>query len=820
VIPSQFLGIYANPDDTQISLTQTPAAAITTVPNQYLTLTIKATNTAGFPQSYQWQRWDTATSTFTNIPGAVGAGAGTFVYGPTTMADNGIQIRAVAYAPGVSASAVTTLTVIPDNVSPTVASAAGEGTLTKVYLTFSEPMNTADPSFTEAIFYTMSGGGIDYSFSQATVVSPTTVLLTVDSATLADGVVYTVTAPEGITDANGNLLDPTHATAQFTSWVRSPVMAKYEFWFNVNGGVVNDLLNNARYPNSPDLAYNTNSLDFPATNPNTENYGLRMSGYFRPPTSGNYTFYIKNDDAARFQLSTDQSAANLRTIIDVGCCNSAFAAGTVVPGLVAGNAYYFEAIVKEAGGGDYLTIGVKAPGGVDILPVDGVYLANAIDASLLTINPGISQQPLSISRVENSSATFTVAVTNVGSFGATYQWQANSGAGFADIVGATGTSYTKGPLTLADNGVQYRVLVIVPGKTLTSATATLTVTADSVKPTLISASSANGTQVGVRFSEAVSQATAEEEINYDVSGAQPTSAILRPDGTTVVLTFDAPVPRNFTLAVTGISDRAATANTINDTNIAGKWWNDAVVDIANPNPPGQHFSAAEGEIEISAGGNDVWGTSDQFTYAYTPRSSDFDVKVRVDSIQYVGNAWSKAGLNIRESTAPDSKMVWFYPTPTLGSAQFEGAVRPNNGSDVLDFGQPRPAVYFPAWLRAIRSGSSFSAYLSPDGTNWTQFGATQDLPQFPSTVLVGLGAVSHVDGTATVAKFSQFSAVAHLTVGKVGNNLVISWDGLGTLESADAITGPWTTVAGATNPYTVPIAPTGTKYYRVKLPTP
>ena len=78
-------------------------------------------------------------------------------------------------------------------------------------------------------------------------------------------------------------------------------------------------------------------------------------------------------------------------------------------------------------------------------------------------------------------------------------------------------------------------------------------------------------------------------------------------------------------------------------------------------------SRATGASKISTGGNDVWGTSDQFTYAYSPQANDFDVRVRVDSLQYVGNAWSKAGLNIRESTNANSKMIWFYPTPTQGA---------------------------------------------------------------------------------------------------------------------------------------------------------
>jgi len=49
-----------------------------------------------------------------------------------------------------------------------------------------------------------------------------------------------------------------------------------------------------------------------------------------------------------------------------------------------------------------------------------------------------------------------------------------------------------------------------------------------------------------------------------------------------------------------------------------------------------------------------------------------------------------------------------------------------------------------------------------------------------------------------------------------GSNLILSWEGAATLESADEATGPWSAVTGATSPRTV--APSGTrKFYRLKL---
>lgn len=53
------------------------------------------------------------------------------------------------------------------------------------------------------------------------------------------------------------------------------------------------------------------------------------------------------------------------------------------------------------------------------------------------------------------------------------------------------------------------------------------------------------------------------------------------------------------------------------------------------------------------------------------------------------------------------------------------------------------------------------------------------------------------------------------TVTLQGGNITISWTGAGTLEQAEAITGPWTTAASQSNPQTV--SPTGgARFYRVK----
>ena len=53
-----------------------------------------------------------------------------------------------------------------------------------------------------------------------------------------------------------------------------------------------------------------------------------------------------------------------------------------------------------------------------------------------------------------------------------------------------------------------------------------------------------------------------------------------------------------------------------------------------------------------------------------------------------------------------------------------------------------------------------------------------------------------------------------LVIARNGTQITVSWDG-GTLESAPAVTGPWTPVSGATSPYTTP-ATEAARFYRAR----
>ncbi len=179
--------------------------------------------------------------------------------------------------------------------------------------------------------------------------------------------------------------------------------------------------------------------------------------------------------------------------------------------------------------------------------------------------------------------------------------------------------------------------------------------------------------------------------------------------------------------------------------------------------------------DISGGGNDTWDDFDELTYACHEFAGDFDVKVRVVSLQPTAR-WSKAGIMVRESLAEDSRMVFMRVTPPnvptgnggngandVVLAYRTGNVNVNgdNGGQHEDGIGSTPA-YPDAWIRLSRQTKVFTGYSSVDGSNWTQV-AQQDTALwsqggFADRVTLGLSVSRHSGATPTAdAVFTNYN---------------------------------------------------------------
>lgn len=667
-----------------------------------------------------------------------------------------------------------------DTTAPALVSVTGSGSRTQLTILFNE-MVDAGTALDEFVYSAVDQSGNSLVLSSPVLTADRRGVIFVTSQQ-AEGAVYSVTI-DGLRDFAGNTLPIT--SQDFRSYVVTPGFVKFEYWIDVEGTVVTDLTGQLLYPNSPNIVTYShipwwpqpvnplnNSSDGTQVN---QRYGLRMSGYFIPQVDGDHRFYVVNDDQGQFRISPNENPADAVAIVTSACCrNLAFeeARSGVAAGLVAGNRYYFEALVKEGTGGDYLGIGVREPNDTRTLaqlPLLQSYLvAVAVDPAQAG-QIVVATQPQNIAVPVGQTATFEAHFAATGDAQPFIQWQKDG----LDIPGANSPIYTTPPVDFADEGAAYRAIGSIPGASATTTDGGLTVrAADLIRPAVASAAG-RGTKINLSFTEALDNANnaVTDVLGYEVNGVVGVESVtLLPDNKSVILTILGDITGPFTVRVnTGIADAAG--NTVAEGE-AGSGLSAPVsgilalasVDIGDPLPAGSVFTTDNREFTVTAGGADVWSGGDQFTYAYETRTGNFDVKVRVDRLDFIGNAWSKAGLNIREtldgSSGAASRMVWVYPTPTNGAGTFEAGLRAGPGENIIDIQGARAGVgRFPAWVRVKRVGKTFNAYTSYDGRNWDLFGVPQigdRVNSFPDTLMVGIGVVSHVQGTPTTAELAEY----------------------------------------------------------------
>jgi autotransporter-associated beta strand protein len=146
-------------------------------------------------------------------------------------------------------------------------------------------------------------------------------------------------------------------------------------------------------------------------------------------------------------------------------------------------------------------------------------------------------------------------------------------------------------------------------------------------------------------------------------------------------------------------------------------------DIGSPDMPGYAFQT-NGVFNLNAAGTDIWNTSDQFSFTFQPVTPDCDLRARVLNIAGT-STWAKAGVMIRQSLDAGAAYAFCLLTPAYGTTQNGVAFqeRTSSGASASQVAQTSGLIA-PYWVRLSRTNSTFTAYNSPDGTNWTSMGST------------------------------------------------------------------------------------------------
>ncbi|MDA1274666.1 MAG: Ig-like domain-containing protein [Verrucomicrobia bacterium] len=365
---------------------------------------------------------------------------------------------------------------------------------------------------------------------------------------------------------------------------------------NITGTAIANLTGNPKFPDNPDNIFFYPYFEWAATGDlftapgnYSNNYGGQIVGYFYPPSTGDYAFFLAADDNAVLYLSPDSNPGNKKLIAQETVWSNprqyeASGGNSVIPSkdssqfvatewatkdpvfggakitLQRGQPYYIEALFKEGGGGDNLSVAVLDPGfAIDLtLPIPGAYLSSDRNAGPVTF----SAQPQSQTVDERGPVMFRVLPDGTPPY--TYQWRKNG----TDISGATSLNYTISSAAVADNNASYSVVVTGGQGNATSQNAVLTVKPDTVPPTIAATKgSPNLTEVTLSFSESVEAASANTAANYKISSASGslnvTAASLSASGTSVTLTTaNQTLGTKYTILTSNIKDAAATPNTI------------------------------------------------------------------------------------------------------------------------------------------------------------------------------------------------------------------------------------------------------------------
>jgi len=171
-------------------------------------------------------------------------------------------------------------------------------------------------------------------------------------------------------------------------------------------------------------------------------------------------------------------------------------------------------------------------------------------------------------------------------------------------------------------------------------------------------------------------------------------------------------------------------------------------DLGTVGVPGT-FTYENGVLTIDASGEDIWGQADSGYAAVRQVSGDFDVRARITSLTNT-HPWAKAGIMAREWDSPSAPNFFVL----LTAENVAGMQVRASFTDGTSF-TPGPWVRAPYWVRLVRSGLTFTSYLSPDGTTWQLIG-TETLTLLPD-MGVGIAVTSHDNTTTTRATVDSLS---------------------------------------------------------------
>ena len=487
----------------------------------------------------------------------------------------------------VTSSPAAVLTFAPDTTPPTVSSVVGESDLITFLVTFSEPM---DPqTLTDNFAYQIHAADNSDTLiidNTITVVSPTQITLTTSLTPRNPGKNYLLIVNEDGSATISEACNTANVIGQNTITpiavlVQAVGITDTQLWRYLDdntdpGATWADVgFNDSAWPEAPAPFGDPITEPSPVPirteltrgpNAGTTDYTTAFfrTHFVNPGSGANATMSIRTtvDDGLVLYLN---GVEIFRSNVVATATRTSYGGG--VAGDI-GTAYQgpFQFDVSNLTPGDNVLAAILYQ--ADATSSDWVF---GVEVNILVTNVSSGpisfiQQPQSLTINEGQNAFFSVTVD--GGQPITYQWQKSTGGPFGDIPGATGAGYTIPNATPADNG-QYHVVVTNPNGSQTSSAATLTVNADTTRPTLVSAAgTTNPATINLHFSRSISDTTGGSTASYQIVSV-PGNAPLAVNSATVnnsniTLTTAARVSgTSYRLTITGLRDTTFTGNLLN-----------------------------------------------------------------------------------------------------------------------------------------------------------------------------------------------------------------------------------------------------------------
>ena len=728
--------------ELRISTNATPASAV-----------VKGT-VSGYTDQYQWTKFSSQTSAAVTLT----AGSAYYIEARHKEGGGGDHVAVAWQGPGITRQVIPGAYLSPfyQNYAPKVVASTftvreGSYNGAAVGTVQVTDVNAQDTSGS----YLITGGtGVGvFAINSATGAITVTNGAVLNATTTPSYTLTIQTTDNGTPAMNGTGTVTVSVLAAATINVTGIVQ---QFWNNISGNNVSVLTGDSRYPNSPSSSRVLTSFD--SGSDFADNYGSRIRAYVVPPTTGSYTFYIATDDEGQLRFSTDATPANATQIANAtnatGRSNWTSNASQISAAftLTAGQRYYIETLQKEGVGGDYVQVAWTGPG----IATQTIIPGSALQPFDANTAPAFTGAPYSFAisaSAANGSAVGTVAATDPTNDALVYAiTSGNPGGAFA-------LSAQTGAITVANSAalpvgqtVTLQIAVqddgtggLYPLKSATStATVTIGTTIHLVSPTVATVQIPSGVGLALAADNAGRSGTTiawtkfsgPGAVVFDNAAALITGATFSTTGSYVLRCAETSGAFTTSFDVTvnvGVIPVALTGTPVGAQTIA----------------PSHTLSA--GAYTISAAGVGIPSTStpDDFYFINAPATGNVTITARVVNVPNVSGSNSRAGVMIRESLAADSREAFCGVTSINGQRFIYRATAATNSASAAN--NPAQTPFAPYWVRLIRTGNSFTAFIAPDvsGTPGTfvAIGAAQPLAM-SSSAFVGLAATSGSTGTA------------------------------------------------------------------------